>query len=157
MFEAQHVTRSEVLLFGVPPAQLFPLFTPLKEKQWSEGWDPQMIFSTSATAEEEGCVFTSRHVGEPETLWVLAHYDPVRFRLAYAAFTPSLRVSHISIECVPAADSHSEVRVSYAITGLSDSGNEYVARYTPEHFRQFMHHWQHAIAHYLASLPHTGG
>ena len=50
MFEAKHVVRSHTIEIQARPDAVFPLFTPMGEKKWVDGWDPIMHYPRSGEA-----------------------------------------------------------------------------------------------------------
>ena len=86
MFEAKHVVRSHTIEIQARPDAVFPLFTPMGEKKWVDGWDPIMHYPRSGEA-MEGAVFSTRSEGEAETVWAIVEYDPEKG-------APSICASH---------------------------------------------------------------
>lgn len=140
-----HVSHSHTLEFSVSPDELFPLFTPVKEKLWVHDWEVNLIYAKTDTAEEQGAVFTTPH---SDAVWVLSQYDPQNYAIQYVRFTPNLYVTLIEIRYIP-ADKVTRVQVTYTITGLSEAGNQLIEKYTPEDYQRRMKHWQDSISHYL--------
>jgi hypothetical protein len=63
-FVAQHITQSHTIHLPAHLYRVFPLFEPLGEKLWAEGWDPTMLYpSTGEVA--VGTIFTTHHADEP--------------------------------------------------------------------------------------------
>jgi hypothetical protein len=147
-FFAQHITRTAFLTLSAPPEQVFPLFEPLGEKAWAADWDPAMLYPSSGTA-AEGAVFTTRHPGEAETIWMLAEYDPRRYRLSYLRVTPNARAGNVAVECAATAEGGALARVTYTFTALSEHGNAYIAALTEARYGEWMAQWEAAINHYL--------
>ncbi len=137
-----HCSQTHILHFAAPMEQVFPLFTPVKEKAWVHGWNPTLVYHQTETAEEQGAIFTTHH--DHEAVWVLARYEPP-YRVQYVQVIPQITVTVIDIECRDTGD----VQVTYQLTGLSPAGDERVAQFTEAAYQRRMHHWQHAISHYL--------
>jgi len=51
VFIAQQVTRSHTIHLPATPHEVFPLFSPLGEKHWAQGWEPEMLFPSSGVAQ----------------------------------------------------------------------------------------------------------
>jgi hypothetical protein len=45
-----------------PPDLVFPLLCPVREYEWLDGWECEMIYSTSGIA-EDSCIFKTAHAG----------------------------------------------------------------------------------------------
>ncbi len=122
----------------------------------------------------EGRVFQTEHklVGpKGETLdamsrafWVLAQYEryPVpenpaaegtspsveTARVQYVMISPESHVTRIKID-LRGDSTATRAEIVYEFTGLTEGGNEYVKRHTPEYFTNWTHDWKVAIEHYL--------
>lgn len=147
-FAPLHVSRSGSIRLSAAPADVFPLFEPIGEMRWAEGWSPRVLYPLSGEA-RLGMVFTTQHPGEAETIWTIAAYDPERLRISYVRQTPGSRVGVIDVECAAAGDQTSHVTVTYTFTALSEEGNVYIAAFTEDHYAAYMAEWERAINHYL--------
>jgi hypothetical protein len=147
-FVAQHIQRTQTIHLAGPPSRVFPLFEPLPEREWAEGWEPTMLFPPSGEA-EVGAVFTSHHSGEPETIWAISVYDKASFHITYVRVTADSRVAFVDIRCAGREDGTTSATVSYTFTALSEAGNAFIERYTQEHYQYMMMQWEQAINHYL--------
>jgi hypothetical protein len=155
-FTPLHLTRSRVIRLSADPARVFPLFEPLDEARWAEGWAPQFVHPTSGEA-CVGMVFTTQHPGETDTTWTIAAYDPERFHITYVRLTPDSRLGVIDVACSAAEGQASAVTITYTFTALGDAGNAYLAAFTTDHYAAYMADWERAINHYLqhgATLRH---
>lgn len=148
-FTAGHVTRQQTIRLSASPSQVFPLFEPLGERAWAEGWQPNMLFPTDGTA-QAGAVFTTSHPVEGESIWTMPLFDPASFHLAYLLVTPGSRVGNIDIRCQEAPSGATQATVSYTFTTLSEQGNEFIARFTAAHYQEMMTAWERAINYFLA-------
>jgi len=155
-FKAQRVTRTATLTLPAPREQAFPLFGPIREAEWAEGWEPTMIFSETPLGEEAGAVFTTRQPDEPDTIWLITQFDPAAFIIEYARVTPGVRTALVTIRCEAAGDV-THASVTYQFTALSEVGNSFVKGFSEIHYRHMMDAWQAAISHTLNTgkrLPH---
>jgi Polyketide cyclase / dehydrase and lipid transport len=147
-FTPLYVSRSGVIHLPAAPEQVFPLFEPLGEMRWAQGWAPHMLYPAAGEA-CIGMVFTTQHPGEAETTWTVAAYDPERCHITYVRQTPGSRVGVIDVACTSVEEHASRVTVSYIFTSLSEEGNAYIAAFTEDHYSAYMADWEHAINHYL--------
>ncbi len=155
-FTAQHVSHTHTIRLAAPPSQVFPLFEPIGEQAWAEGWEPHMLFPADGVA-VPGAVFTTQHPTEGESIWTMPVYDQASFHLAYLRVTPGLRVGHIDIHCQEAPGGTTDASVTYTFTALNEPGNAFTARFTEVHYQAMMAEWERAINFYLAhghALPH---
>ena len=152
-FKAQRVTRTGEITLHALPEKVFPLFGPVREAEWAEGWEPVVVYSESPLAEEEGAVFTSPNPGEADTIWIITRYDPVDYHIEYARITPGSTAVRLVIDCEAAPGGMTTARVTYHITTLSETGQGFIDM----HYQDMLAHWQTAINHLLATgrrMPH---
>ena len=147
-FIAKQVTRSYVQQIDFPPDAVFPLLCPVREAEWLDGWDYELIYSASGYAEKD-CVFKSKHVGEPDTIWLITEHDTENYRIGFARVTPGSRVAKVEIGLRENADGTTSAEVTYVVTALSEEGNRFVEGYTEESFRRAMRWWEQSMNHYL--------
>jgi hypothetical protein len=147
-FKALRVERKRVLEIEATPERVFPLLCPVREADWVPGWEYRMVFSRSGVA-ELGCVFTTRDDQGKDIVWVASEYEPAR-RIGFVWVRPELVSARLRFD-VAADGSGSKVTASYEYTGLSEAGNNEVARYTEEWFGEKMRHFPAALNHYLRS------
>ena len=110
---------------------------------------------------EVGAVFTTRAPDESvTTAWCIVDFDEAARRVRYVRLTPESRLALVEILVTPESATTSTVHVTYTLTALTEHGNEYLARFTDEHFRAFIDHWATLIGaclHGKASPPAAPG
>jgi hypothetical protein len=150
-FNAKRVSHEYIQTNDAPPEKVFPLLCPVREADWVPGWHYRLIYSESGEA-EDGCVFSTPNDAGPETVWMVTHYDPTAFTIAYAWVEPGMIATQLRISLAPAPQGKTSAHIHYFYTGLSPAGNAEIDRFTPNWFRTKMQGWEKAINHYL----HTG-
>lgn len=140
-------TRTYKQQLVAPPARVFPLLCPVREADWIEGWEPQAVFSESGVAEPD-CVFLSA-ADAGHAIWYITRHEPQNGFIEMIKITPAVTACKLTIQLRPAA-AGSEATVTYSHTSLGPAGDEFVASFTEEHYRQFMHDWERRINHYLS-------
>ena len=88
-----------------------------------------------------------------ETIWMLIVYDPHRRRIEYIRVTPASDIARIRIHVSAHGDRESQVEVTYEFTALTIEEDDFVRRFTPEYYRNWIAKWGTAIRHYLATGP----
>ena len=146
-FEAKRVSRQYVQTINAAPSEVHALICPVKEAEWLEGWDYDLIYSQSGVA-EYGCVFTSQSAGE-ETIWLITKRDDVTCETEFARVTPGSRVALVAVRISDGGNQTSRVHISYTITALSAAGNAFVDNFTQENFVKDMQFWEATMNHYL--------
>jgi hypothetical protein len=145
-FVPAHETRSATIRLDAPPERAFGMFTPLGERAWARGWEPEFLHPGDGEA-CEGSVFVTR-AGGRETIWTtIAHHPPGR--AAYSRVTPGLHVVIVEVRLRPAEDGCTLADVSYAFTALTSAGNAAVAEML-DGFGGWMEEWETSINRALA-------
>ena len=127
---------------------VFELFSPLGEKAWVPGWDPEIIHPPGV-AWARGLVFRTREE-RGEAIWIVTALDRRRHEVEYQRVEPGRCVARVSVACSAPSEQETDVRVSYAFVGLSPAGNGDIARMSTESYEEKMRRWQGWIAGHLA-------
>ena len=149
-FKAKRVSRDYVQTIQARPSVVHSLICPVKEAEWLDGWDYQLIFSHSGFA-EKGCVFTSRGVGEKDTIWLITKRDDDAHETAFARITPESRVAEVTVRIEDAGQQASRVHINYTITAITEEGNRFIENFSEENFVKDMKFWEATMNHYLAT------
>ena len=136
---------------AAPPAEVFPLLCPVRERDWVPGWRIDWVISASGLAEPD-CVFqTPGEGGEPPALWIITEHDPEARRVAMVKTVPDHTVTRLTIRVLPAGDDGSRLEITYRYTALSAAGEAFVWRLDEPWWREFTKGWETAMNHYLAT------
>lgn len=141
------VTRAGVQTWEAPPERVLPLLTPLGEKAWAVGWEPEMRWQ--APGNGEGTLFVTRSHGPGETVWILQTFDAAHGRVAYVHVSPGFLLVELSLALTPLPGQRTRAEVRYSFTALSEAGSARVAQMTAEHFSAFMRDWERELNHFL--------
>ena len=126
-FTALHRTASHTMRVAAPPADVFPLLCPVRERDWIPGWKADVLHSRSGLA-ELGCVFVTRTSEGRRVAWVVTRHELPR-AIAFAIFHGDL-VETLAIELTPVAEG-TELVWSRAYTGLEPTGNDWIDANVP--------------------------
>lgn len=145
-----HAMREHSFVVPRPPADAFPLFEPVGEKNWAEGWHP--LFASPADLPlHDGSVFTVSAPkpggGMLDSVWTVSRYDPPH-AIEYRNFIFGVRATRISVRCTAEATG-TRVTVRYDYSALSDEGDAFVRGMTEEQYRAMIDSWSQAIAAFL--------
>lgn len=146
--QTRRVERSETITLNAPPERVFPLFGPVREGEWAEGWSPEIVYAATPLAEEEGAVFITRQEGQAETVWIVTRYEPEAYRIEYARLTPGATAVRVMVACEAAEGGRTSARVTYEITTLGDAEahhGESTVRLVESHYPDFLKEWETAI------------
>ena len=147
-FKANRVTRNYIQTINAEPSRVHALICPVKEAEWLDGWDYDLIFSHSGFA-EPGCVFISRSDGEKDTIWLITKRDDHACETEFARMTPGSRVAHLTVGIEAGGKHTSRVEITYTITALTEAGNKFIENFTEENFVKDMKFWEATMNHYL--------
>jgi hypothetical protein len=131
------------------PKAAFLLFTPLGEKRWADGWDPQFL-APSDDDSEPGTVFEVLHASQSST-WIVCGRELER-SIRYARVVAGRSAGTITVT-LDAGLEGSVATVEYDLTALSLSAEAELATFAA-HYEQFLAGWERAIAE--ATRPHSG-
>jgi hypothetical protein len=145
--ELLRLSRSYVQTLAAPPERVLPLLTPLGERYWAPGWEPELRWQPPQG--RVGTLFVIRHPGEPETVWLLDTFDPGAGHVHYLHLTPGSDVTEIDIQLRPGPEKGTRAEVRYTWTALTEAGNAKLRRHTPEEFLHSMQSWERQLNHYL--------
>lgn len=131
--------------------RVFPMFTPLGELGWVDGWCPAFIHPADGRI-EQGMVFRTGS-GAEDTLWMCTRWDPEAQQVAYARVTPASRMGLVEVACRAVSAGETEAVVRYTLTALGDAGRDYLAAFTEPEYRAMIEEWQMLIDAWLAAHP----
>ncbi len=145
--ELQRASCVAVQTWNATPERLLPLLTPLGEKAWAVGWEPEMRWQPADQG--AGTLFVTRAPGGGETVWVLETFDVARQRVAYVHVSPGSLVVEIVVTLAPLPENKTRAEVHYTFTALSALGNAHIAQMTEANFEDFMRDWERELNHFL--------
>jgi hypothetical protein len=150
-FTSRRISRTRAITLNAPLSETFPLFGPIREKEWAEGWDPQILYPVAGPVEEYMVFRTPSHHGhgERDYTWTVSKYQPERALIEYTVFT-SERLWVIKVQCeedVPNQTTRAEI--TYTFTGLTAMGNAINERALQALYAHDLRDWEEAINHYL--------
>ncbi len=147
-FKAERVEKSASFAVNTTVDKVFPLFGPIREKEWAHGWEPQIVYSKNSEAEEHMVFKTKgRHPGEEDYLWLVTQLRPKDYFIEYTVST-SQRAWFISVKCRPGRN-NTVVTVTYSFTGLSEEGNDLNQQALDKMYAHNLKDWQEEINYYL--------
>ena len=130
------------------PEKVFPLFCPVRETEWVDGWLPELVISSSGVAERD-CVFTTSDK-RGTAVWYITRYEPENWFVEMLKIAPGVTACRLNIQlCKEGARCIADV--TYTHTSLGTAGDELVAAFTVEHYQKFMQGWEEALNHFLTT------
>jgi hypothetical protein len=143
----ERISRTATFTVDATIEKAFPLFGPIREKEWAEGWNPEIIYGMGEV--EEHMMFRTKSSFEDESsfLWVITQFYPEKYFIEYTVSTPN-RVWFIRVQCT-SERTKTNVSVTYSYTGLNERGNELNRIALEKMFSDDLKDWQAAINYYL--------
>ena len=142
--QAQRIQKSATISLNAPIDLVFPLFGPIREKDWADGWDPEIVFLKDPLVEKH-MVFKTRST-EVFT-WVIVNYEPGNFMIEYLV-TASERLWFITVQCSDSGTKTSAT-ITYSYTGFNPEANKKNYEAITAMFSSNLEDWQDAINQYL--------
>ena len=128
-------------------SEIFPLLCPVRERDWLDGWECEIIYSKSGI-NEEGCVFTTSHHSEKPAVWVTTKYDFEKGIIQFARVSEGEEAVKIDIHLIEKKND-TECKISYQYTALNPVRKQYLRDNLDNKFYQSMQWWEKAINYYL--------
>ena len=123
---------TELLLHGTPDT-VFPLFGPIREKEWAPDWNPVLVYSESPLGDQAGTIFTVTHDNGHKAIWYVNQFDAARWVVEYLCVMPHDVMKVIQIRCEPAPENQTRAFVTYTYTALGSEGESAMARLHHHH------------------------
>ena len=118
-------TQEYTKRFTSPPETVFYQFCPTRELDWIDGWDCDLVYTTTGYVEKD-CIFTT-----PETnylgpgLWIFTRYEPNQ-SLELVRIIEDAMVIHFRINLADNKDGSSTGTWNLTYTALNETGNSMV-------------------------------
>jgi hypothetical protein len=139
--------RSYTMDIHGTPDDIFPLLCPVREYEWIQPWQCEMVYTDSGIAELD-CVFKTIFPDDgPEDTWVVSRYEPPN-RIEFVRIN-SLRSIRYSIELIQQKNGNTKANWKQIITGLNSEGDNFVAGLTDKAYNGRMKTLNNMINHYL--------
>jgi hypothetical protein len=148
-FISQVVSHSEEFLLEKEIVTVFPLFTPEGEKLWAPGWSYTNLIGSAELKPDDVFLTHTHDHKSAQAIWIVSDYDADKHYVSYYKIEPGQKVGKITVQCFEQSPTTTLVRVTYQYTGLSDSGNQFVAGFTKEAFSEFIGVWQSLLCDYF--------
>ena len=147
-FESQRISKTSIITLNAPLREVFPLFGPIREREWTADWNPQLIFSITDLVEEHMVFRTQSPQGhEPDFTWIISRYGLDESFIEYTVFAPE-RLCWITIQCrEDITENITEAEITYTYTGLTEHGNAINARALDAMYHQDLKDWEVSINH----------
>lgn len=143
----RRVTLTYTQTLAGTPAEIFPLYCPVKEALWCEGWNPVVVYSESGVVERD-CVFITED-GEAQAAWYVTEYDFANGLVEMIKHTSGKTFVKLNIVLAAVSEEASQATITYSQTALSEAGDKALEAFTAENYTTTMQAWEKAMNHYL--------
>lgn len=141
-FRALTMNRTGSFELDMRPDDAFPLFTAPGETLWIPTWEPLIL---NGDGYEEGSVWVTAAHGH-RTYWYVADYDAEARHARYVRVTPEADIGAVGVSVTANGNGGATVNVTYQLTGLSEAGNETIAKMLSESaYAAMMEAWRRMI------------
>jgi hypothetical protein len=149
-YKATRIQRSATFQVQTSVENAFPLFGPIREKEWAAGWDPEIIYSLSSEVEEHMVFRTKASMSDAASyLWIITTYRPDDNLIEYTVSTPK-RIWFINVKCRP-NNLKTDVTVTYTFTGLTEEGHNVNQLAMEKMYANNLKDWEEEINFYLST------
>jgi hypothetical protein len=127
-FNAKKAKRSHTVKLVAPPKDIFPLLCPVREEEWTSGWenDTYELIYTESEFNEEGCIFKTSYPDGNDSLWTCTKYDKENNEVEFLVHVKDLVIRKMNILLKINEEHTTDARFEYTVTALSEKGNAIV-------------------------------
>ena len=149
------VTHSETFDIEIPLEQAFPLFSPEGEKAWVPGWDYENLMGTTELCEDHVFRTKTHDHAATEAIWIVKKYDSESHVVEFYKIEPKEKIGVITVSCVEVGVGSTTVCVTYRYIALSEAGEDFIASFTKDHYKDFIAEWQSLLLKYKETTQPT--
>jgi hypothetical protein len=114
--------------------------------EWVSGWVPELVISSSGVAERD-CIFITPD--KPGTaIWYITRHEPEKWFVEMLKILPGVTACRLEIR-LSEDGKGCFADITYSHTSLGSAGDEFVAKFTADHYQKFMQSWEKALNHFL--------
>jgi hypothetical protein len=108
--------------FRAPPSKVFPLLCPVREYDWIEPWQCELLHSESGVA-EKNCIFRTHFPAEPSAeVWTINRHEPDR-QIEFIRVN-ALRVMCLAVALTDNGDGTTTAVNDQLLVALTEQGNQ---------------------------------
>lgn len=146
-FNAKTIVVTASTLLQYSPKEIFPLLCPVREYDWIEQWDCELLYTESGV-NELGCVFKTHFPKQEEELWITSRFEPDRCVEFVKTTANKAVLFKIDLE---ASAEGTKLIWTQKIIGLSETGNQLVESTNPDDFTGMIKNSEKFLDYYLTN------
>ena len=112
-------------MFSFPPEEVFPQFCPSRELDWIQGWDADLVYTSTGYVEPDVIFTTSENNPFGPGIWIFTRYEPNE-KLELVRVMGDMVVIHFRIDLRDNHDGTSTGIWNIKVTALNETGNQIV-------------------------------
>jgi hypothetical protein len=135
------------------PEGIFPLLCPVQEYKWIDGWDCEIIYSSSDGV-ENNCIFKEDKSGivlfglTIPTFWTVSDYDPINYKIQFVLMSGQIAISKIEIDIKDVGSGKSSVSWGIVITVTGEDTNGRIIKSAQDKATMYLMVLSKALKHY---------
>jgi hypothetical protein len=147
---SDRISDASTIILNDRIEKVFPLFGPIREKDWADGWNPEIIYSDTELVEQH-MIFKTKSSNDVEKsfLWTITTYDPAQYEIEYTVSTEN-RIWFIRVKCAEVGEK-TEAKISYTYTGLNEIGDQLNAAALKKMYTNRLKDWEDSLNYYLST------
>jgi hypothetical protein len=130
-----------------PAGKVFPLLCPVREYDWIDGWQCEVVYTESGTA-ENNCIFVTEFPDSGRQVWNVSRYEP-DMRIEFVMIGADL-ASRLNIQLTESGG-ETTLRWERIFTGLTPEGNRLAALHDEEWMQTLGDRLHDMMGHYLST------
>jgi hypothetical protein len=144
---AQRVERTANIVLQGAGVVVFPLFGPIEEMKWADGWEPEILNADTQVREKMMFRTPSAYADEECYTWAVVKYLPERYKIEYMVSSRN-RVWFITVECSD-REGRTHAQVTYSYTGFDAVANARNRESLERMFCENLKDWERMINHFI--------
>lgn len=146
-FTSRSVRLAGTIRLDGPIDRVFELFSPVGEKLWVPGWDPELLHPKGVDW-AVGLVFRTREE-QGEAIWIVTRLDRPAHDVEYHRVEAGRYLARVAVRCTALGARLTEASIEYEFVGLSERGNAEIGEMGDEAYAAKMGRWTHWINEHL--------
>ena len=149
---SNRITRTYTQHINASADRVFPMLCPVREKDYLEDWNAEILHSESGVA-ELGCIFQTVGADGSKSLWLITTHDASAGKIEFAVYTVDSHISTLNIQLRSNDNGNSTfITFTYIHTAISEKGKAFIQKFTLELFEQKMANFEKSLNRYLTDL-----
>jgi hypothetical protein len=144
---AKRIDKSASFIVNTQIEKAFPLFGPIREKEWAAGWEPEIVYATHAEIEQHMIFKTPGKLPDEKYTWIVTQYRPEEYLIEYTVSAQD-RIWFITVKCKSQREI-TAVTVTYTYTGFTEEAHQLNKQAMEKMFAHELEDWRAAVNYFL--------